>query len=71
MRDGAAWVVIHLAGSVEAAEAMRSALESEGFLVRIEPPDESGTGMYEILSLKAEAREARSFLLDSGLIAPH
>jgi|GEM_PF-3091907 len=67
--SGADWLVIHIAQGGDQAQALIAALTAEGFLVRSEPAGKPGMGenAIEILALQSEAREARNFLLDSGL----
>lgn len=69
-RDDSLWMVIQMAHSSARAEAIRTALEEEGFLVRIRPVARilsSQDNCYEIMVPAAEAKEARDLLVDRGL----
>ena len=63
------WVVIYIAHSDESAEAIRELVSREGFLCRINPfsrSASSGESCYEVMTLKAEAQEARDMLQEHG-----
>lgn len=63
------WVVIHMAHSEERAKRAEEMLVREGFLARVRPVARAltaGDCCYEVLSLKAEAKEARDVLQEAG-----
>ena len=63
------WLVVSVAYSQRQADAVEQLLRDEGFLVRIRALDRalSGSGVFELLVLAAEAEEARRFLMERGL----
>ena len=63
------WLVVSVAYSQRQAEAVEQLLRDEGFLVRIRALDRalSGSGVFELRVLAAEAEEARRFLMERGL----
>jgi hypothetical protein len=64
----AMWVVIHMAHSEPRAQDAEALLTREGFMVRIIPVARtvSGERCFEVQTLKAEAKEAREVLAESG-----
>ncbi len=65
------WLVIHMAKSRAAAEALKDALLGEGFLVKMNPvyralADEEN--YFELMVPEGEAKEARQVLLNRGLM---
>lgn len=64
------WIVIYMARGAAQADSVEAALSQEGFLVRRrlagghEPQSD---GVFEIMVLRAEAKEAQAFLIDNGL----
>ena len=63
------WLVVSVAYSQRQADAVEQLLRDEGFLVRIRALDRalSGSGVFELRVLAAEAEEARRFLIERGL----
>lgn len=63
------WLVVSVAYSQRQADAVEQLLRDEGFLVRIRALDRalSGSGVFELRVLAAEAEEARRFLMERGL----
>ena len=63
------WLVVAVAYSQRQADAVEQLLRDEGFLVRIRALDRalSGSGVFELRVLAAEAEEARRFLMERGL----
>ena len=63
------WLVVSVAYSQRQADAVEQLLRDEGFLVRIRALDRalSGSGLFELRVLAAEAEEARRFLIERGL----
>ena len=62
------WVIIYIAHGDNAAQAVQQALETEGFLCRINPIARGGAAeaCYELLTLSQEAQEARDLLQEKG-----
>lgn len=63
------WLVVSVAYSQRQADAVEQLLRDEGFFVRIRALDRalSGSGVFELRVLAAEAEEARRFLIERGL----
>lgn len=64
------WIVVHLAKTLEAAQALEQKLQGEGILVKlcaIYKNKSAQDNYYEILVLKSESEEAREIILGSGL----
>ena len=63
------WLVVSVAYSQRQADVVEQLLRDEGFLVRIRALDRalSGSGVFELRVLAAEAEEARRFLIERGL----
>ncbi|MGN1005214.1 MAG: hypothetical protein ACI4O8_01750 [Aristaeellaceae bacterium] len=61
--------MVSVAYSQRQADAVEQLLRDEGFLVRIRALDRalSGSGVFELRVLAAEAEEARRFLMERGL----
>ena len=60
------WKVVHIAPNHAQAEALKSTLEGEGFLVKIRPirSASQGDGNYEILVPDSEVCEASEVLCE-------
>lgn len=68
--DNALWMVVYMAHGKQRADNVESLLQAEGFLVKRRQLDRAISdteGACELLVLKAEAQEAREFLLEKGL----
>ena len=63
------WVVIHMAHSEQRALDAQTLLTREGFMVRIRPVAKTlaGDHCFELMAIKAEAKEAREVLQENGL----
>ncbi len=63
------WVVIHMAHSEHRAADAQALLTREGFMVRVRPVAKTlaGEHCYELMAIKAEAKEAREVLQENGL----
>lgn len=63
------WVVIHMAHSEQRAADAQALLTREGFMVRVRPVARtlSGEHCFELMAIKAEAKEAREVLQEHGL----
>ena len=63
------WLVVSVAYSQRQADAVEQLLRDEGFLVRVRALNRaiSGSGVFELRVLAAEAEEARRFLMERGL----
>ena len=64
-----AWVVIHMAHSAGKADEFEALLTREGFLVKLRPVPSAlvgDEGLVEVLTLSAEAAEARNLLVEMG-----
>lgn len=65
------WLVIHLARSEECARRIVDVLSSEGLIVKAHPVYRNRPAQenfYEIVVLKSESEEARSLLVEHGLM---
>ena len=67
--SGGLWLVVCVSYSQRQADAVEQLLRDEGFLVRVRALNRaiSGSGVFELRVLAAEAEEARRFLMDRGL----
>ena len=67
--SGGLWLVVCVSYSQRQADSVEQLLRDEGFLVRIRALDRalSGSGVFELRVLAAEAEEARRFLMERGL----
>ena len=64
-----AWVVVHMAKSMETAKRLEQKLVEEGVLVRLQPVYKNRSDQdnyFEILVLHAEADVAREIFLEKG-----
>lgn len=71
MPSSASWKVIHMARSEKHAQAIMSALEQEGFLIRLKQvyrTISSEENYYEIMVPSAEATEAQQLLIEKNLL---
>lgn len=71
MADNPSWKVIHMARSEKLALSIMSALEAEGFLVRLKQvyrTVSSEENYYEIMVPSAEATEAQQLLIEKNLL---
>ena len=71
MPGSASWKVIHMARSEKHAQAIMSALEQEGFFVRLKQvyrTVSSEENYYEIMVPSAEATEAQQLLIEKNLL---
>ncbi len=60
------WTVVYIAQNQEAAQSLRSALETGGILVRLRPVSQAEDGCYEVLVPEAEVSEAHGIIIDIG-----
>jgi uroporphyrinogen-III synthase len=71
MAQGPSWKVIHMARSEKHAQIILSALETEGFLVRLKQvyrTVSSDENYYEIMVPGGEATEAQQLLIEKNLL---
>lgn len=71
MADNPSWKVIHMARSEKLALSIMSALEAEGFLVRLKQvyrTVSSEENYYEIMVPSEEATEAQQLLIEKNLL---
>ena len=63
------WMVVSVTYSQKQADAVEQLLRDEGFLVRVRTLNRAitGSGVFELRVLAAEAEEARRFLSERGL----
>ena len=65
------WKVIHMARSEKLAQSIMTALEADGFLVRLKQvyrTVSSEENYYEIMVPSAEATEAQQLLIEQNLL---
>ena len=69
MNPEGVWVVIHMAHSEQRAADAQALLTREGFMVRVRPLAKTlaGEHCFELMAIKAEAKEARDVLQENGL----
>lgn len=71
MTPNPAWKVIHMARSESHAQSIMTALQDEGFLVRLKQvyrTVSSEENYYEIMVPSAEATEAQQLLIEKNLL---
>lgn len=64
------WMVVHMAKSEVAANAVQRLLVEEGLLVRVRPvfkTQNASANYYEIQVLASEAQAARDVLIEKGV----
>lgn len=64
------WVIIYMARGLSQADSVAAALSAEGFLVQKRLVGGKGSqpdGVYELMVLRSEAKEAQKYLIDNGL----
>ena len=63
------WTTVYVASGLENAEDIKSRLQKEGFLIRLESfTKEEGEMLYEILAPEFEAEDIEQAMIELGII---